>query len=405
MFFDSSPKKFLSLFSGAGGMDIGLEAAGFENVGVIEIDPIARATLVLNRPSSDLLGDGDILKVSKWLTPQSLQMRPGELDLIAGGPPCQPFSAAAQWANNGRRGMRDPRAGTVDSTLEIFESFLPRVMLMENVLGFVRGKGSALAYMQEQLVAIGERSGVSYTLNWRLLNAADYGVPQNRRRVIIVIHRSNMTWEWPARTHSDVPLTAWDALHDAPKRELPEPRGKWAALLPSIPEGSNYQWLTAQGGGPEVFGYRTKYWNFLLKLSRELPSWTLSASPGPSTGPFHWDNRPLSVVEQLRLQSFPDDWQVVGDLRDATRQVGNATPPLLAEVLGRQLLSALGLPEPQGDFILARPRGSFTPLQSQLQPLPSHYAHLKGPKEAHAGVGLGPASVRRSANTRRTVLT
>ena len=84
--------------------------------------------------------------------------------------------------------------------------------------------------------------------------------------------------------------------------------GKWADLLPTIPEGQNYLWHTNRGGGSQLFGWRTRYWSFLLKLAKNLPSWTIQAHPGSSIGPFHWRNRKLSVPEMCRLQTFPTAW-------------------------------------------------------------------------------------------------
>ena len=387
----------LSLFSGAGGMDIGLEYAGFRNVGSIEIEEIPRRTLRANRPEWPLLGSGDVVDLAGHLQPADLDLELGELDLIAGGPPCQPFSTAAQWADNGRRGMLDERAQTVTATLKLIENFLPKVILMENVLGFVRGAGAALDYFKRELRAISRRQGVRYSVSWDLVNAADYGVPQNRRRVIIVVTRDELVWGLPPRTHEDSPRTAWDAIHDLKESDLPEPRGKWASLLPSIPEGSNYQWLTSKGGGAEMFGYRTKYWNFLLKLSRDQPSWTLSASPGPSTGPFHWDNRPLSVREQLRLQSFPDDWFLEGDFRAQTKQAGNATPALLAEVMGAQINRMLSGKQVSVTPTLLIPSAGQSPEPSEVASVPIRFNPLQGPKAAHAGEGRGPSAARRAA--------
>lgn len=392
----SGPLKVLSLFSGAGGMDVGLEEAGFQNVGCIEIDQHARATLSANRPTWPMLGDGDITSVAATLTPKDLGLKVGELDLIAGGPPCQPFSAAAQWAANGRRGMRDPRARTVDATMTLVRQFLPKVLLMENVLGFVRGKGAAIDYLQDELLRIGADTGVNYSVHWRLLNAADYGVPQNRKRVIIVAIRDGLEWSWPEMTHLSSPLSAWDALGDLPPQDVPEPKGKWAGLLASIPEGHNYQWLTSHGGGDEIFGYRTKYWNFLLKLAKNQPSWTLAASPGPSTGPFHWDNRPLSAREQMRLQSFPDDWILTGDHRTQTKQAGNATPALLAEVLGRQISRTLGLESSESRPRLLRDYlADLPPEVADPWPIPPQFTSMRGPKVPHAGEGQGPAALSR----------
>lgn len=381
----------LSLFSGAGGMDLGLEHAGFSHLGLVELGSWQRKTLG-QRSDWPLLGSGDVNEAAALLTPASLGIEKGDLDLLAGGPPCQPFSMAAQWAASGRRGMLDDRAKTVTSTLTLVDTFLPRAVLMENVVGFVQGARSALPFLEEEFARISARNGVKYRLSVKLVNAADYGVPQNRRRAIVVALRNGHGYDWPKPTHDQTPMTAWDALHDVKPAVRPQLKGKWAPLLPSVPEGANYQWFTSQGGGPELFGYRTKYWNFLLKLAKNLPSWTLSASPGPSTGPFHWENRPLSVEEQLRLQSFPDGWELAGGYREQTLQAGNATPPLLAEVIGRGLASALGHNEPTlVPLSLLLARAESEPIAARVQQIPPEFSSRIGEKKPHAGAGKGPA--------------
>lgn len=381
----------LSVFSGAGGMDVGLEAAGFRTVGVVEIDPIAAATLRSNRPDWPHLGGGDVLQAAESLTPSCLGLSVGELDLLAGGPPCQPFSLAAQWAASGRRGMGDPRAQTVHATMQLVRKFLPKAVLMENVLGFVQGKNSAIDFLEDAFAEISRDSPYSYRLEWRLINAAHYGVPQNRRRVIIIALRNELEFQWPAPTHEARPISAWDAIGDLRENINPRSAGRWAKLLPSIPAGSNYQWLTSRGGGDEVFGYRTRYWNFLLKLQPDEPAWTLSASPGPATGPFHWEDRHLTVREQMRLQSFPDSWQLLGDERQKVKQVGNATPPLLAEVLGTSLLASLGYASHWPPTLSRKPSAAKLPEIPDPRPVDASYHSLIGPKTAHAGTGRGPA--------------
>ncbi|WP_414843718.1 DNA cytosine methyltransferase [Microbacterium sp. Leaf320] len=388
---DHTKPTVLSLFSGAGGMDLGLEAAGFGHVGVVEIDQTAAATLAHNRPDWTHLAGGDVLVAAQTLTPASVGMSPGELDLLAGGPPCQPFSLAAQWAATGRRGMEDTRAQTVHATMNLIRAFLPKAVLMENVLGFVQGQHSAISFLQSEFEAISKDTGHSYRLEWRLLNAADYGVPQNRRRVIVVAIRDDLSFEWPTPTHSTNPIRAWDAIGDLKNTSIPRSAGKWKGLLESIPAGTNYQWLTSKGGGDEVFGYRTRYWNFLLKLSPIEPSWTLSASPGPATGPFHWENRHLTIREQLRLQSFPDDWELLGDERQQVKQAGNATPSLLAEVLGLALLRSLGHDRSTSPTLALSRASTEPPRLAEPRSVRPEYRDLIGSKAAHAGTGRGPA--------------
>ena len=118
-------------------------------------------------------------------------------------------------------------------------------------------------------------------------------------------------------------------------------KGRWAKLLPSIPEGKNYLWHTDRGGGERLFGWRTKYWSFLLKLAKNQPAWTIPAQPAQNAGPFHWRNRQLRTSEMLRLQTFPSDIFVAGTRAERQRQIGNAVPPLLAEVIGRAIIASL----------------------------------------------------------------
>src|SRR5262249_18489369 len=111
--------------------------------------------------------------------------------------------------------------------------------------------------------------------------------------------------------------------------------------LPSIPEGENYLWHTARGGGMPLFGWRTRYWSFLLKLAKDRPAWTIQAQPGPATGPFHWTNRRLSSQELCRLQTFPDGLQFDCGRNDVQRMLGNAVPSLVAEVIAREIRGQL----------------------------------------------------------------
>jgi DNA (cytosine-5)-methyltransferase 1 len=383
----------LSLFTGAGGLDLGLETAGCIVIGSVESDPAARDSLVKNRPGWPHLPSHDVHLAAKLL-PKDLGLEAGELDILAGAPPCQPFSAAAQWAVGGRKGMKDVRADTIGSMLDIVENFLPKVVFMENVTGFAQGQDAALPQIEHRLRLINHRKGTRYQLTWTILDSAPYGVPQHRRRALVAISREGTLFNFPQGEYVDNPITAWDAIGEIDPGPLPRPSGKWTELLQSIPEGYNYQWLTSHGGGSEIFGYRTRYWSFLLKLAKDQPSWTIPASPGPSTGPFHWDNRPLSVIELLRLQSFPLDWRLAGSQRDQVKLVGNATPPLLSEVIGKEIMNQLlgrqAMTNPP-TLRIARSAQAAPPaiLPKELSP---KFSHLMGPKASHAGIGKGPAA-------------
>ncbi|MEU8608450.1 DNA cytosine methyltransferase [Actinoplanes sp. NPDC048791] len=382
-----------SVFTGAGGLDCGLEVAGMDTIACVEIDNTCRQTLEQNRPGWKLLDRQDVMQVATNLQPEDLGIRRGDLDVLAGGPPCQPFSVAGQWTNTGRLGMSDKRAGTVVAMLDLAETLLPRVVLIENVAGFLQGKVSAGPYIESRLDEINARWGTSYKLKAAIVDAADYGVPQHRKRVIAVAIRDGVPFTHPLPTHDSKPITAWDAIGDLGDTDAPAPAGGWTDLLPSIPEGHNYQYLSSRGDGEELFGYRTRYWSFLLKLARDRPSWTLPASPGPATGPFHWNNRPLSVRERLRLQSFPDNWMVTGNRIQQVKQAGNATPPLLAEVVGRALIDQVLRPgsSQQGPPRLIRKRATAIPSPVAPTPVPQRFHHLVGPKKAHEGAGRGPS--------------
>lgn len=392
----------LSCFSGVGGLDLGLEYAGFDTIGCLEINRDAREALATNRPRWSLLEPLDVIEAGRALKPSDVGMVPGELTLIAGGPPCQPFSMAAQWAAP-RPGIMDARGTAVGGMLELVRSFLPAAVMMENVAGFLSGRNNAAPVIEAAFEEINAASGTDYRLGRWIVDAADYGVPQNRKRAIVLAFRDGheILGSLPA-SHEGMHRTAWDALGDYAPEDAPVALGKYADLLPSIPEGFNYQYLTAKGAGPdrEVFGYRTKYWSFLLKLAKDRPAWTLPASPGPSTGPFHWDNRPLSALEMLLLQGFPPSWKLVGSERASVRLAGNATPPPLAEAVGRIVLSVLERPESKIEPVDIKPalavarRDVPAPPPAEPSPLPPRWAALVGPRKAHPGPGYGPSPHR-----------
>lgn len=380
----------LSAFSGLGGLDLGLEAAGFEVVGCIENDPVARRSLKLNRNAWPVLDPPGIEQVAETLQPEDVGLKPGDLTLLAGAPPCQPYSKAAMWKNEAWNGFADDRAKPLFSFVQLAGKFLPRAVLMENVQGFVAGRHSVSDLLGEMFEEINAHTGCAYNVSTSVLDAADYGVPQRRTRAIVVALRDGADLDWPAATHAAAPVRAWDALHDVGSDDAVPAAGKWADLLPSIPEGANYLWHTARGGGLPMFGYRTRFWSFLLKLAKDQPSWTLPAQPGPSVGPFHWDNRPLTPLEALRIQSFPDDWLVEGTRRDKVRQIGNATPPLLAEVLGRTLRRTLAAADFTEPPLLRIERVKHVPPPLAPSSVPQEFHHLVGDHSDHPGAGSGP---------------
>jgi len=405
----------LSLFTGAGGLDLGLEAAGFTVAGCVEIDGDCRRTLARNR-DWPIVKDAD-LTVRK---PQSLMaelgLDAGELAMVSAGPPCQPFSKASQWRSGQTQGMAHRYAATLHSLVEMIDVSLPEVVLIENVTGFLRtGAGNGISGL-DVLTAGLERVNVKHDVDYApvvlTFDAAGYGVPQHRRRVFVIAARSGDQFELPPATHGrDVAetggsrfSTAWDAIGDLADEDGPCLTGAWADLLPSIPEGENYRFHTSRGDGEPLFGWRTRYWSFLLKLAKNRPSWTIQASPGSATGPFHWSNRRLSIRELARLQTFPDEWELAGCATAARRQIGNAVPVAVGELLGtsirRQLLGHVLDAGPLRTIPLQR---GDCPAPEAPASVPDAYLVRRGVHPEHPGTGLGPGAraVNRSSGDRQ----
>jgi DNA (cytosine-5)-methyltransferase 1 len=359
--------KAISLFTGAGGLDLGCEAAGFETIAAVEVDDAARQTLLANRDrfpvltEEKLFSDITAVEVDELLHAASLV--PGEADLVVGGPPCTPFSKSGYWLEYKRAGS-DPKASLLDEYVRVVRDAQPKAFLMENVYGLAYRNQNAAVFARFQA---GVRAA-GYALDWRILLAADYGVPQLRQRLVCVGVRKDLLavpaarWKfpWPSPTHSgphetrkgwdeSLPshVSAGDALSDLhPEANPPEPEevvsGTYADEFAAIPPGDNYLWWTAKRGHPAPrFRWRSRYWSFLLKLHPARPSPTIQGQPGPWVGPFHWDGRRLRVAELKRLMTFPDPFAVIGSRRDQQLQLGNAVPPLLAEVLAMSIASEL----------------------------------------------------------------
>lgn len=399
----------ISLYTGAGGLDLGLEAAGFRVGVAVELDARACETLRANRRWT--MVNDDIHTVTSERLCELSGLAPEEPDLLAGGPPCQPFSKSAYWHSGDTKRLDDPRAGTLTAYLRVLRDLRPRAFLLENVQGLAYSrKDEGLRHLKDTIEAINSETGTRYSFVVTRVNAADYGVPQTRERVIIVGCREGKPFEFPRPTHCDPALretfserqpwlTAWDALGDLPADPDPDlvVRGRWGALLPSIPEGNNYLWHTDRGGGMPLFGWRRRYWGFLLKLAKDRPAWTIQAQPGPAIGPFHWKNRKLSARELCRLQTVPDEYEIVGTRGDAQRQLGNAVPSLLAEVVGRAIRRQLF-----GHRIVAQPRLAIEsrgnpPPRERSRPVPTQYHRYIGDHAPHPGTGLGYGVAQRMA--------
>lgn len=336
-----SPLTTLELFAGAGGLALGIEKAGFETLGLIEFDKDAAETLRHNRPNWRVIND-DIANISCRNLREYFNLAEGELSLLSGGAPCQSFSYAGK-----RLGLEDARGTLFYHYARFLEQLQPKMFLFENVKGLLtHDKGRTY----ETILGIFESAG--YTIHKKVLNAWDYGVAQKRERLITIGIRNDLSeqisFNFPA-PHEYKPVLR-DILPDCPKSdgaqyseykrkifEMVPPGGYWK----DIPEDIAREYMKGCWG---MAGGRT---GILRRLSLDEPSLTILTSPGQKqTDRCHpLEARPLTVRENARCQSFPDDWVFCGSVGKQYKQVGNAVPVNLAYEIGmsvRESLEGLG---------------------------------------------------------------
>ena len=194
-------RRLISLFSGAGGMDIGFHAAGFSTAVAVEQDPSCCNTLRLNMPDTPII-EGDITSISTQAILNAANANPLEIDLVIGGPPCQSFSLAGK-----RMGMDDPRGMLVLEFLRVVREALPKCFVMENVKGMINwSNGKALEAIMTEATQTINYAGKQYryTVSYQVLNAAEFGAPQSRERVFVVGNRLGKIFEFPEPTHSSI---------------------------------------------------------------------------------------------------------------------------------------------------------------------------------------------------------
>lgn len=359
----SSKPIALSFFSGAMGLDLGLERAGFEVILTSEIDKACKLTIKQNRPDVAIIGD--VRDYSAQQVKDAAGLQPGdEIDLIAGGPPCQAFSTAGK-----RLGFDDERGNVFLNFIELILDLKPKYAVIENVRGLLsaplrhrphseRGygqpplageelAGGALLHILRML-----RDG-GYFVSFNLYNAANYGSPQTRERVVIICSRENSRVPYLKPTNSSVEefgLQPHKTLKEALKGlenvhhdhvNFSKTRLSYYKLLGpgqnwrNLPE--NLQ-MKAMGKSYYSGGGKT---GFYRRLSWDKPSPTLVTHPAmPATDLAHpEEDRPLSVQEYKRIQEFPDNWEICGTMIEQYRQIGNAVPSSLGFAIGCALLS------------------------------------------------------------------
>lgn len=315
---NEAPYRVVSLFTGCGGLDLGFEAAGCETVAAVDNDFEACKTLRHNRSEWNVF-EGDIRDYNPAVR---------DVDIVIGGPPCQGFSSA------GKGDPSDPRNFLWKEYMRVVERVRPRAMVLENVSALTHRKnGDHLSGIMTTL------EGHGYNFVYGVLNAADYGVPQARRRLVIIGLRDGEP-TLPTPTHVGNHLSVRDAIKDldgdfdeefshVPPRHAAHVAARWADLAP----------------GEADPNYRR------ARLDPEKPSTTIRAGGGYGPNgnhlagfhpPIHpWRPRQLTVREAARLQSFPDDWAFKGSKTAQGRQVGNAVPVKLAEAIGFHVVAML----------------------------------------------------------------
>lgn len=337
---DTIPNKqftTIELFAGAGGLALGVEKAGFNTLGLIEFDKNAADTLKLNRPEWRVIQD-DIANISGLDLEEYFGLAKGELALLSGGAPCQSFSYAGN-----RLGLEDAR-GTLFYHYAVFlQKLQPKMFLFENVKGLLtHDKGRTYA----TIIEIFEQAG--YTIQRKVLNAWDYGVPQKRERLITIGIRNDLvnkiSFNFP-EPHEYKPVLK-DILPDCPvgpgvpygenKRkifDLVPPGGYWRDIDPAIAKAYMKSCWNMEGGRTGI----------LRRMSLDEPSLTVLTSPSQKqTERCHpLESRPFTVRENARCQTFPDDWNFCGNVSAQYKQVGNAVPVNLSYEIAKQIYSAL----------------------------------------------------------------
>lgn len=362
---DSRPDlPVISLFSGAMGLDLGLEAAGLRVAVAVECNPIAVATIRANRPDLPVI-DRKIEDVTTAEILEAAGLKPEEAFAVVGGPSCQAFSTAGA-----RSSLSDPRGTLFQHFARIVREAQPQFFVMENVRGLLsaavkhrslkeRGPGYPTLEPDEELgsalktVASTLRE-LGYYTTFDILNAADFGVPQSRERLVFLGTRFGKRIAMPAATHDRNGrggLPKWQTLRSA-LEGLEDPAPQFTKLCPSkakylamVPEGGNWRALPEELKS-QALGRAFVSWGgrsgFFRRLSFDRPSPALTTRPdSKATSLCHpTELRPLSIREYARIQQFPDDWAFAGSVRQKYEQVGNAVPLGLGKAIGQALVAA-----------------------------------------------------------------
>lgn len=342
--------KCISVFSGAGGLDVGAANAGAEIVACVENEPDAAETLRLNntaRHNPSVIED-DIRNVD------FTQWRSRHTTVLIGGPPCQPFSKNGYWVKNENRLIGDDPRNMLGQYLRAVRELKVSGFLFENVES-IRHPTNLPTFRR----FVAEAESMGYACTVFRANSADYGVPQKRKRVFVFgVRGAAAPIPEPRQTHGDPArpelMNGFDPhpgvgpfIRKFDARRFAEPQedaseGTYFHELVHVPAGKNYIALSKlENYDGRTFRPGGRFWNFLQKLHPDEPSITVAAQPGPWVGPFHWKNRRLRAPEIAAIQTFPEGYRFAGNRRSIQKQIGNAVPCLLAERMAGHLIGRL----------------------------------------------------------------
>lgn len=359
----------IDLFCGAGGFSVGLVKSGFNVVFANDINRDACSTYKVNHPNTHVFW-GDISQLNGKQILEMVKLSVGDIDIVVGGPPCQGFSTV------GKKNENDPRNNLFFHYFKIVEGIEPKMVLFENVTGL---KKLYSGRIYEAILKEFERLG--YRVDCKILNALNYGVPQNRERIFIIGYKPEIIFKWPLPTHGNneenlffsiklqKPLTFCDAVSDLPFINAGEsadyystpPQNEYQAerrkncfkltehvafnhgkkilsVIEMVPPGGSIQDV------PEKFRPQKYFTNTYARLWWDRPATTITrnfGTPSSSRCIHPKLNRGLTAREGARLQSFDDDYIFIGSRSSKKLQIGNAVPPLLAEAILKEVYKSI----------------------------------------------------------------
>lgn len=312
----------ISTFAGCGGSSLGYSMAGFKELLANEWDDNAVETFKLNFPDVPVI-QGDIAKLSVDEILNITGLRPGQLDIFDGSPPCQGFSTA------GKRQIDDPRNSLFKEYVRLLRGLEPKVFVMENVSGMVKGI-MKLVFVE----ILKELRASGYKVSARLLNAMYFNVPQSRQRMIFIGVRENLGIEPSHPDPESYPVLVRDAFYDC-NNEDPcyLNNGKVSKIITEMKPGED-----GSKASKRIDGGKNKWFN-MRRLHLDMTGFTITKSQGSSALVHPTINRVLNISEYKRIGSFPDKYVFIGKYDEQKMRIGNSVPPLFMRSIARHIKS------------------------------------------------------------------